>query len=120
MARQLQTHFGVVTPPLNAAPLLGRTVMAFGGGPPLYAAAKRVGRALNLPLTLHGDLVQIDPLEKNQSPERRKAYLMDGMPEMAFAVTIIIVLKLVYGLDDQPRYVRSRDLVRKQLPITND
>lgn len=73
----------------------------------LYALAKRLAKSpLSLPLTLHPywllpALLQEDYSEKYK-PSRHKS---DNVPpELAFISCVVVVLKLVYGLDGRQRY----------------
>ncbi|KAG1866532.1 hypothetical protein DFJ58DRAFT_679366 [Suillus subalutaceus] len=105
LAKLMYANYGVFTPELNASPVLWRVVQqCLGGTPTLYRLAKRLGRILSLPLTLHHSL----------SPTLRCALgdpemqLYDNVPpELALVATAIVVLKLVYGLDGKPRLPRD-------------
>lgn len=64
----------------------------------LYNLGKTVAHVLSLPLTLHHTLAP-----KDDDPESHK---YDNVsPELALLVAVVIVLKMVYGLDGQRRYV---------------
>jgi RNA polymerase I-specific transcription initiation factor RRN7 len=68
----------------------------------LYSLGKTVAHVLSLPLALHHTLAPRLAL-KGDDPD---SYKYDNVPpELALLVTVIIVLKMVYGLDGQPRYV---------------
>lgn len=68
----------------------------------LYALAKRVAHILKLPLTLHSTLAPGLRRIKAKDPEHHK---YDNVPpEVALMATIIIVVKMTYGLDGKPRY----------------
>jgi hypothetical protein len=68
----------------------------------LYRLTKRIGQILRLPLTLHYSLAPPLQQEMNDDPEH---YTSDNAPpEVAFIAAAVLVLKMVYGLDGQPRY----------------
>ncbi|KAJ7129575.1 hypothetical protein C8R44DRAFT_908212 [Mycena epipterygia] len=98
LARRIHSTFGVLTPEVNAAPILWRTVtQCLGGSPTLYRLTKRLATVLSLPLTLHHSLAPRLQRIKARDPESHK---YDNVaPELAFLATGIIVLKMVYGLD---------------------
>ncbi|KAA1466439.1 hypothetical protein DENSPDRAFT_768843 [Dentipellis sp. KUC8613] len=101
LARQMNSKYGIVTPELNAAPILWRVVRTLGGTPVLYSLAKTVGYVLSLPLTLHHSLAPGLVKINKRDPSR---HIYDNVPpEVALAATIIVVLKMVYGLDGRPR-----------------
>jgi RNA polymerase I-specific transcription initiation factor RRN7 len=67
----------------------------------LYNLSKTVAHVLSLPLTLHHTLAPRLGHLKDEDPESHK---YDNVPpELALLVAVIIVLKMVYGLDGQPR-----------------
>jgi RNA polymerase I-specific transcription initiation factor RRN7 len=69
----------------------------------LYRLTKRLSTVLSLPLTLHHSLAPRLQRIKAQDPESHK---YDNVaPELAFVATGIIALKMVYGLDGEPRLV---------------
>lgn len=69
----------------------------------LYDMTKRLARVLSLPLTLHHSLSPGLKQIRKRDPERHK---FDHVPpELALISTAIIVLKMVYGLDDKPRLI---------------
>nr|GAT59923.1 predicted protein [Mycena chlorophos] len=102
LARRMHETYGVLTPEANAAPILWRVVsQCFGANPTLYKLAKRLAARLSLSLTLHHSLAPPLRRVKDWDPESHK---FDNIaPELAFAATCVIVLKLVYGFDGQQR-----------------
>lgn len=62
----------------------------------LYRMAKRTGNVLTVPLTLHRSL-------SREEGERGRHRYENVPPEVGLVACIIIVLKLVYGLDGQAR-----------------
>ncbi|TFY64273.1 hypothetical protein EVG20_g5993 [Dentipellis fragilis] len=101
LARQMNNTYGISTPELNAAPILWRVIRALGGTPVLYSLAKTVGYVLSLPLTLHHTLAPGLVKVNKKDPSR---HIYDNVPpEVALAATIVLVLKMVYGLDGRPR-----------------
>jgi RNA polymerase I-specific transcription initiation factor RRN7 len=69
-----------------------------GGSAVIYAATKRLARKLALPLTLEPKLA---PARTGREPP---THSLDESPlELAFVCAVVIVLKLVYGLDGRKR-----------------
>ncbi|THH19848.1 hypothetical protein EW146_g1408 [Bondarzewia mesenterica] len=101
LARRMLASRGIYTPELNAAPILWRAVRAMGGTPVLYSLTKIVARVLNLPLTLHHTLAPGLLKIRKRDPESHK--YDDVPPEVALAASVIVVLKMVYGLDGKAR-----------------
>lgn len=116
----MYANYGVLTPELNAAPVLWRVVQQCLGGTRtfprtcesclllvfispaiLYRLAKRLGHVLSLPLTLHPTL---SPTLRRITPDDPEVHIYDNVPpELALVATAIVVLKLVYGLDGKLR-----------------
>lgn len=73
---------------------------------------KRLAHVLSLPLTLHHSLALNIKREK-RDPESHK--FDDVPPELALIATCIIILKMVYGLDDEEkmRYGSSYPMVAR-------
>jgi len=70
----------------------------------LYILVKRIAHILKLPLTLHPSLAPGLRCVRSRDPEHHK---YDNVPpEVALMASIIIVLKMTYGLDGKPRYWR--------------
>jgi len=70
----------------------------------LYALVKRIAHILQLPLTLHPSLAPELGRVKSGDPKNHK---YDNVPpEVALMASMIIVLKMTYGLDGKPRYWR--------------
>jgi RNA polymerase I-specific transcription initiation factor RRN7 len=68
----------------------------------LYDLSKTVAHVLSLPLALHHTLA---PRVGHLKDELDSHKYDNVPPELALLVAVIIVLKMVYGLDGQPRYV---------------
>ncbi len=69
----------------------------------LYNLGKTVAHVLSLPLALHHTLVPRHAHLKDDDLDNHK---YDNVPpELALLVAVIVVLKMVYGLEGQPRYV---------------
>lgn len=69
----------------------------------LYSLGKTVAHVLSLPLALHNTLAPRLALKGDDDLDSHK---YDNIPpELALLVAVIVVLKMVYGLDGQPRYV---------------
>lgn len=71
----------------------------------LYSLTKRLGDVLSLPLTLHYSL---SPDLVRLAKSHPGSHKYDNVPpELALAITTVIVLKLVYGLDGTRRCQQS-------------
>jgi RNA polymerase I-specific transcription initiation factor RRN7 len=69
----------------------------------LYNLTKTVAHVLSLPLALHHSLA---PRLEHSKDDDAESHKHDNVPpELALLVAAIIVLKMVYGLDGQPRWV---------------
>ena len=69
----------------------------------LYLLSKTVAHVLSLPLTLHHTLA---PCLEHLKDDDHDSHKFDNVPpELALLVAVIIVLKMVYGLDGQARWV---------------
>lgn len=105
LARKLQGSYQIHTPELNAGPMLWRVVRALGGTPVLYTLSKTLGHVLSLPLVLHHTLA---PRLVQPKDEDRDSHKYDDVPpELALMVVVVIVLKMVYGLDGRPRRAKN-------------
>lgn len=118
LSRLLYTHYGILTPEANAAPILWQSIRCLGGtrerfhrfnndlvADPtpavLYVHTKSLARMLSLPLTLHRVLAP--PLVRLRADDPESHQLDDVPPEVALLAAALIVLKMVYGLDGRPR-----------------
>ncbi|KAF9076732.1 hypothetical protein BDP27DRAFT_1283456 [Rhodocollybia butyracea] len=98
LAKQLYNSYMILTPEANVTPLLWRIIQGMGGTPMLYAMTKRLAQRLSLPLALHQSLV---PKLQAKSPQMHKS---DNVPiEVSLLAAVIVVLKMVYGLDGERR-----------------
>ena len=71
----------------------------------LYNLGKTVAHVLSLPLALHHTLA---PRLEHLKDDDADSHKYDNVPpELALMVAVIIVLKMVYGFDGQPRCVRA-------------
>jgi len=71
----------------------------------LYNLGKTVAHVLSLPLALHNTLA---PRLAHLKDDELDSHKYDNVPpELALLVAVIIVLKMVYGLDGEPRYVSN-------------
>lgn len=121
----MYSSHGIITPALNASPILWRAIRCLGGTrtwiiiavqplltcptATLYNLTKRLAYILSLPLTLHYSLA---PSLKQVGVRDPDSHKYDNIPpELAFLATCIVVLKMVYGLDGNPRYVYDCSVV---------
>lgn len=110
LAHRLHSNFGVTIPELNVAPVLWRVVrQCFCGTPMLYTLSKRLGNVLSLSLSVHHSLV---PLPSDVESHKR----YNAPPEVALASTVVVVLKLIYGLDGKRRLPRIAEDVACTFP----
>jgi RNA polymerase I-specific transcription initiation factor RRN7 len=86
--------------------MLWRVVRALGGTPVLYKLSKTLAHVLSLPLVLHHTLAPRLAQCRDEDGDSHK--YDDVPPELALVVVVVIVLKMVYGLDGQPRCVRGQ------------
>ncbi|KDQ29357.1 hypothetical protein PLEOSDRAFT_1076122 [Pleurotus ostreatus PC15] len=114
LAKRLKATYMVVIPEVNGGPLLWRVTKAFGGTPILYSLTKRLGDVLSLPLTLHYSL---SPDLVRLAKSHPGSHKYDNVPpELALAITTVIVLKLVYGLDGTRRIPQDGEDPASWLP----
>ncbi|KAI0723281.1 hypothetical protein C8Q76DRAFT_615356 [Earliella scabrosa] len=106
LARLLYSTYGVYTPEMNAAPILWRAVRDIQGSPIVYAMTKKLARVVSIPLTLHRTLAPELVRTKKKDPLFHKQD--SAIPEVALLAAVIVVLKMVYGLDGQPRRPRDK------------
>ncbi|KAI0770859.1 hypothetical protein BC629DRAFT_1642210 [Irpex lacteus] len=100
------TH-GVYTPEYNAAPMLWRAVKHLHGSPTLYILAKKLSHVISLTLTLHRTL---SPTLKRIKPLDPEYHKYDNAPvEVSLSAAVIVVLKLIYGLDGEKRIPRDNN-----------
>ncbi|THG99311.1 hypothetical protein EW026_g3012 [Hermanssonia centrifuga] len=101
LAKLMFRSYSILTPECNAAPLLWRAVRGLQGNPTLYTLTKQLAHTLSLTLTLHYSLAPKLKKLKTRDPEHHK--YDNAPPEVSLAATVIVVLKLVYGLDGRKR-----------------
>lgn len=110
--------YDVYTPELSAAPILWKAVCnlqgtrkwSIGSVHPgsdrdvatLYTLAKRLARLVSIPLTLHRVLVPALKRTKKKDPLFHKHD--NAVPEVSLVATVIVVMKMVYGMDGKLRY----------------
>ncbi|KAF9519116.1 hypothetical protein BS47DRAFT_1370896 [Hydnum rufescens UP504] len=99
LAHLSHERYGAFFPELNAAPVLWRAVRSLLGTPTLYFLSKSLSTILSLPLTLHPSLSPQLKRRKKSDPKHR--YGDNIPPELSLIATVIIVIKMVYGLDDK-------------------
>ena len=67
----------------------------------VYAMTKKLARVVSIPLTLHRTLAPELVRTKKKDPLFHKQD--SAIPEVALLAAVIVVLKMVYGLDGQAR-----------------
>ncbi|PFH52800.1 hypothetical protein AMATHDRAFT_73927 [Amanita thiersii Skay4041] len=95
LAKRIHSTYGITIPEASAGPILWRAVCSMGGTPTFYMLAKRLSQVLALPLTLY------------TLPNAENYQYDDAPVEVAFTAVIVMVLKMVYGLDGQRRAPRN-------------
>ncbi|KAI9063267.1 hypothetical protein FKP32DRAFT_1572264 [Trametes sanguinea] len=118
LARLMHSKYDIYTPELNAAPILWKAVRSLQGTPTLYVLTKRIARLVSIPLTLHRSLAPALAREKKRDPIYHKQD--SAVPEVALAAAVIVVMKLVYGLDGSPRHPRDKDDPACALPVPSE
>ncbi|OSD04228.1 hypothetical protein PYCCODRAFT_1387083 [Trametes coccinea BRFM310] len=118
LARLMHSKYDIYTPELNAAPVLWKAVRTLQGTPTLYVLTKRIARLVSIPLTLHRSLAPALAREKKRDPTFHKQD--SAVPEVALAAAVIVVMKLVYGLDGSPRNLRDKDDPACALPVLSE
>ncbi|TFY55318.1 hypothetical protein EVJ58_g8323 [Rhodofomes roseus] len=118
LAKLMYSTHQVQTPEMNAAPTLWRAVRALCGTPTLYVLTKKVARVLSVPLTLHRTLSA--PLERVKKKDPTWHKFDNAVPEVSLIATVIVVLKMVYGLDGKPRSPKKRNDPACSLPCMDD
>ncbi len=63
---------------------------------------KKLAHAVSIPLTLHRSLAPELVRKKKSDPAYHKHD--SAVPEVALIAAVIVVMKMVYGLDGKPRY----------------
>ena len=104
---------------MNAAPILWKAVRSLQGtrvyplsptpharlntsAATLYAMTKKLARLVSIPLTLHRTLVPSLKRSKKSDPSFHKHD--NAVPEVSLVATVIVVMKMVYGMDGKLRY----------------
>ncbi len=75
--------------------------------------AKRLARLVSIPLTLHRILVPALKRTKKKDPAFHK--YDSAVPEVSLAATVIVVMKMVYGMDGKSRCSQYIFLHRTQI-----
>ena len=128
--------YRVYTPDLNAAPVLWRAVRCLCGtreliisfqmtthseprlSATLYTLAKKLARVLSIPLSLHRSLASSLKRSRQRDPNWHKHD--DAIPEVALVAVVIVVLKMVYGLDDKRRQTSFSAIICVLWPMRID
>ncbi|KIY74023.1 hypothetical protein CYLTODRAFT_416300 [Cylindrobasidium torrendii FP15055 ss-10] len=118
LAKRLYKLYGIHTPELNAAPLLWRITRGLGGSPLVFQFAKQIARILDLPLTVSVALAPKLEKRKGRDPESR-AY-DHFAPELGFVGTVLVTLKMIYGLDGKERLPSSMDEAAASMPTLDE
>ncbi|KAF9534240.1 hypothetical protein CPB83DRAFT_742905, partial [Crepidotus variabilis] len=96
-AKSAKAEWGVCVPECNAAGVVWRVVKGMCGGPTLYILTKRVLSALSMPLALSPVFAPF--LEQRRASDPKGHRYDDAPPEVQVLVGVVVVLKMVYGLD---------------------
>ncbi|KAF8165266.1 hypothetical protein B0H34DRAFT_648113 [Crassisporium funariophilum] len=114
LARKLYRTYGVYTPEANAASMLWRLTKEMGGTPTLYMLTKRLAGVLSLPLTLDSSLAP--GLQQTRAKDPLEHQYDNAPPEVSLLAALIMVLKMVYGLDGSPRGPKEKHDIACALP----
>ncbi|GBE79719.1 hypothetical protein SCP_0209200 [Sparassis crispa] len=118
LARLMYSTYEISTPEMNAPPILWRAVRGLRGTPTLYMLAKTLARVLSIPLTLHRSLAS--GFKRTEQGEHGWHRYDNAVPEVSLAATVIIVMKMVYGLDGEVRHPQEKDDPARTLPLLSD
>ncbi|KAH9938173.1 uncharacterized protein B0H18DRAFT_1080937 [Fomitopsis serialis] len=119
LAKLMYSTYQVQIPEMNAAPTLWRAVRSLCGRvSTLYVLTKKVARVLSVPLTLHRTLAS--PLQRAKKKDPTWHKFDNAVPEVSLIATVIVVLKLVYGLDDKTRAPKERTDPACSLPRVDE
>ncbi|KAM5540486.1 hypothetical protein V8D89_005944 [Ganoderma adspersum] len=118
LAKLMYTTYDVYTPELSPAPILWRAVCNLQGTPTLYVLAKRLARLVSIPLTLHRILVPALKRTKKKDPLFHKHD--NAVPEVSLVATVIVVMKMVYGMDGKLRQPQEKVDPACALPALKD
>ncbi|KAG8948116.1 hypothetical protein FRC04_010028 [Tulasnella sp. 424] len=115
LARNMYRRYGVCVPRSNFPPVLWRSVRQFHGNATLYALSRVLCAALEIPFTLSRALAP-----KITRVRRKDGLVLKGdnaPPELSVVCAIIVVLKMVYGLDNRgPRHPTNPEDPATSLP----
>ncbi|KAI0349413.1 hypothetical protein OH77DRAFT_1499561 [Trametes cingulata] len=118
LARLMYSTYDIYTPEMNAAPVLWKSVRALQGTPTLYVLTKKLARLVSIPLTLHRSLAPALVRDKKRDPTFHKQD--SAVPEVALVAAVIVVMKMVYGLDGSPRQPRETEDPACALPTLSE
>ncbi|KAI0750704.1 hypothetical protein C8Q80DRAFT_1153541 [Daedaleopsis nitida] len=118
LARLLYSTYDIYTPEMNAAPILWKAIGSLQGSPNLYVMTKKFARVVSLPLTLHRSLVPELMRTKKKDPKYHKPD--SAIPEVTLVAAVIVVLRMVYGLDGKLRQPRDAHDPACALPILSE
>ncbi|KAI0375615.1 hypothetical protein BV20DRAFT_933153 [Pilatotrama ljubarskyi] len=107
LARLMYSTYDIYTPEMNAAPILWKSVRALQGTPTLYVLTKKLAHLVSIPLTLHRSLAPALVRNKKRDPTFHKQD--SAVPEVALVAAVIVVMKMIYGLDGSPRRPREAE-----------
>ncbi|KAG8865225.1 hypothetical protein FRB96_000115 [Tulasnella sp. 330] len=135
LAKLMHVDVGITAPEMNAAPIFWRAVHVFKGSgmydatwgrvymialnrhikatrsfsAVLYSMTKALAAILELPLTLHRILAP-KPVVQNHRYKAVKSQRGDhAPPELSVIATVVLAIKLVYGLDGRSRRPQTED-----------
>ncbi|RDX55592.1 hypothetical protein OH76DRAFT_1338779 [Lentinus brumalis] len=106
LAKLLYSTHDIYTPEMNASPILWKAVRTLQGPPTLYVMTKKLAHVVSIPLTLHRSLAPELVRKKKSDPAYHKHD--SAVPEVALIAAVIVVMKMVYGLDGKPRRPREK------------
>ncbi|EJF61215.1 hypothetical protein DICSQDRAFT_61315 [Dichomitus squalens LYAD-421 SS1] len=118
LSKLMYSTYDVYTPEMNAAPILWKAVRSLQGTPTLYVLTKRLARLVSIPLTLHRTLAPALKCTKKRDPGFHKHD--NAVPEVSLIATVIVVMKMVYGMDGQLRRPRENEDPACALPTLKD
>ncbi|KAI0638164.1 hypothetical protein C8Q77DRAFT_1153833 [Trametes polyzona] len=107
LARLMYSTYDIYTPEMNAAPILWKAVQSLHGTPTVYVLTKALAKLVSIPSTLHRSLAPALARTKKRDPTFHKQD--SAIPEVALVAAVIVVMKMMYGLDGSPRHPQEAD-----------
>ncbi|KAG9016882.1 hypothetical protein FRB93_009412 [Tulasnella sp. JGI-2019a] len=109
LAKLMHVDFGITVPEMNSAPIFWRAVHVFKGSAVLYSMTKALASILEIPLALHRSLAPKPGVQHHKYKAVKSRHGDNAPPEMSVISTVVLAIKLVYGLDGKERRPQTDD-----------